>query len=265
MGLFGAAANALLIDDPQRKCEAAKSLWLTVEAGGLDWDRDEPVPPVETPGRPPRPQLVQPSGVPRRRLGSVDGRAALLHAIAHIEFNAINLALDAACRFRDMPEAFTLDWISVAADEARHFRLLEQRLSESGFEYGDFPAHNGLWEMAQKTGHSCLERMALVPRVLEARGLDVTPGMIRRLTGVGDMRSVEVLRVILNEEVRHVEIGSRWFRYCCTEQNVEPEATFLALLQSHFTGSIRGPFNMDARLKAGFSEAEMEAIASIGP
>jgi uncharacterized ferritin-like protein (DUF455 family) len=263
-GVFRLAADAFALPDPLQKCEATEALWARVEAGDFEWDRQTPAPPVNQPGRPELPQLVAPGQVPRRRLGSAEGRSALLHAIAHIEFNAINLALDAACRFRDMPEDYTLDWISVAADEARHFRLLDQRLRETGYSYGDFPAHNGLWEMAEKTALSCLERMALVPRVLEARGLDVTPGMIRRLTGVGDHPSVSILEVILSEEVRHVEIGSRWFRHCCEEANVEPESTFLDLLQTHFTGSLRGPFNLDARLKAGFSNAEMEAIASIG-
>lgn len=263
-GLFRSAADAFALADPLQKCTAVEALWLRVEAHDITWDRQTPVPPVSQPGRPDLPRLVAPGQVPRRRLGSAEGRAALLHAIAHIEFNAINLALDAACRFRDLPDDYNLEWISVAADEARHFRLLDERLSETGHAYGDFPAHNGLWEMAEKTALSCLERMALVPRVLEARGLDVTPGMIRRLTNVGDHKSVDILEIILSEEVRHVEIGSRWFRYCCEKENVEPESTFLELLQSHFTGALRGPFNLDARLKAGFSNAEMEAIASIG-
>jgi uncharacterized ferritin-like protein (DUF455 family) len=184
-----------------------------------------------------------------------------VHAIAHIEFNAINLALDAAYRFRDMPPEYHGDWLSVAADEARHFRLLQDRLAELGISYGDFPAHNGLWEMAEKTADRCLVRMALVPRVLEARGLDVTPGMIERLAAAGDHATVAVLRVILAEEVRHVAIGTRWFRYCCEREGLEPSATFLDLLERRHAGTVRGPFNLEARYAAGFSRQEMAALA----
>jgi uncharacterized ferritin-like protein (DUF455 family) len=186
-----------------------------------------------------------------------------VHAIAHIEFNAINLALDAVYRFRGMPGRYYEDWLSVAADEARHFQLLQDRLAALGRAYGDFPAHNGLWEMAEKTADSCLVRMALVPRVLEARGLDVTPGMIERLTAVGDLETVAVLRVILAEEVRHVAIGTHWFRHCCAQQGLEPSATFLALLESRHSGAVRGPFNLQARYAAGFSADEMERLAML--
>jgi len=198
--------------------------------------------------------------LPRRRLGSESGRAALVHAVAHIEFNAINLALDAAYRFRGMPRQFAVDWISVAADEVRHFRLVEARLAEIGHAYGDFDAHNGLWEMAVATAHSCLERMALVPRVLEARGLDVTPGMIERLRRVGDQRTVAVLEVILEEEVRHVAIGSHWFDYCCREAGVDPASTFLGLLAARFGSRAKGPLNRDARARAGFSSRELAEL-----
>lgn len=221
--------------------------------------RDASVEPIGEPGRPVRPELVEPISVPRRRLGSNAGRAALIHAIAHIEFNAINLALDAAYRFRDMPGEFTLDWLSVAGDEARHFRMLQVRLDELGFSYGDFPAHNGLWEMARVTASSCLARMALVPRVLEARGLDVTPGMISRLASLGDDKTVAILDVILEEEVRHVAIGTRWFRHCCARESRDPLPTFLELLRVHF-GKPRGPFNVDARLLAGFTPEELKAL-----
>lgn len=211
-------------------------------------------------GRPERPVLVDPSQVPRRRLGNQAGRTALIHAIAHIEFNAINLALDAVCRFRDMPKEYYSDWLSVAADEARHFQLLQHRLHQLGSEYGEHPAHNGLWEMAEKTTDSCLVRMALVPRVLEARGLDVTPAMMQRLQAVEDEDTVAVLRVILEEEVGHVAIGSRWFTWCCEQQGHDPDSTFLNLLESRYNGTVRGPFNRDARLLAGFSLDEMTAL-----
>ena len=235
-----------------------------VKQGSFQWDLDDPLQQNTVPGWPARPELVAPTKVPRRRLGSDEGRAALVHAIAHIEFNAINLALDAVCRFRDMPGQYYLDWVSVAEDEAGHFQLLQKRLGQLNRQYGDYPAHNGLWEMAEKTVDSCLVRMALVPRVLEARGLDVTPGMIERLRAVGDTATIAVLEVILAEEVRHVAIGTHWFRYCCKQENKPPAETFLELLRSRFPGSIRGPFNLAARTAAGFTEAEMDALMT-GP
>ena len=261
--LFEGAAHCLGISDPVDKCEAVSRLHAAWRNSGLRLQRDLPVAPIGPPGRPRRPELVEPARVPRRRLGSPQGRAALVHAIAHIEFNAINLALDAAYRFRDMPDAYYGDWLSVAADEARHFTLLQARLADMGSAYGDFPAHNGLWEMAQRTADSCLVRMALVPRVLEARGLDVTPGMIDRLEAAGDVKTVAVLRVILEEEVRHVAIGTHWFRFCCEREGREPFATFLDLLANRYAGSVRGPFNLEARYDAGFSPEEMAALSGV--
>lgn len=251
--------------DPQAKCEAVDQAWATARDAGWDLDSGESVTATLPPGRPPRPVLVAPGEVPRRRLGHPEGRAALVHAIAHIEFNAINLALDAAWRFRDMPPDFSKDWLSVAVDESRHFRMLQARLQALGCTYGDYPAHNGLWEMAEKTAHSVLERMALVPRVLEARGLDVTPGMMQRLQQAGDEETVAILAVILDEEVRHVDIGSRWFRWCCHREGVSPESTFMDLLQQHFSGGLRGPFNQEARSRAGFSDAELAALGVSKP
>ena len=257
---FEQIQHCLECADPAAKCEAVAALWAGVEAEGLAPAPACAASPIGDPGRPERPELVAPQDVPRRRLGSEAGRAALIHAIAHIEFNAINLALDAAWRFRSMPEGYATDWLSVAHDEARHFRLLETRLDELGHRYGDFPAHNGLWDMAVKTAHDPLERMALVPRVLEARGLDVTPGMIDRLRVAGDERTIEALEVILAEEVRHVEIGTRWFHHCCAEAGVDPDSTFLHLLETRFDGTVKGPFNWPARREAGFSAREEAAL-----
>lgn len=253
-------AEALEECDPAVKCRRVDSLWGSVSAGPIEHELPKPC----RAGRPERPELVSPASLPRRGLGSVQGRIALLHAVAHIEFNAINLALDAALRFADMPEDYYRDWLSVAFDEARHFRLLETRLHEIGAAYGDLPAHNGLWEMAEKTAHDPLVRMALVPRVLEARGLDVTPGMIEKLRNAGDDASVACLEVILEEEVRHVAIGSRWFRYLCEQRGWAPEATFRSLLREHYAGGLRGPFNHPARLEAGFSESELEDLELAG-
>lgn len=262
IAIFECTARCLSLSSPQQKCRAVTDLAMAVAAGEFEFDPHTPVTPIGVAGRPPKPELVEPSKVPRRRLGSEAGRAALVHAITHIEFNAINLALDAVYRFRDMPRQFYLDWVSVATDEARHFQMLSSRLQSMGFSYGDFPAHNGLWEMARRTADDCLKRMALVPRVLEARGLDVTPGMIRRLEAAGDLETVRILEIILEEEVRHVEIGSYWFRSCCDQRGLDSESIFLDLLKDYFKGSMRGPFNIPARMQAGFTQREMDAISS---
>ena len=215
MNIFALADTCLSATRIDEKLERSAQAAALVAVGAVALN-DASVAPraIAQPGRPSRPHLVEPRALPRRGLGSVEGRAALVHAVAHIEFNAIDLAWDAVYRFREMPPEYCRDWAAVAADETRHFRLLEARLAELGYAYGDFDAHNGLWEMAVKTSASCLARMALVPRVLEARGLDVTPPMIARLRSVGDTRTVEILEVILREEVAHVAAGSRWFAWC---------------------------------------------------
>jgi len=243
---------------PEDKCNKVASLWAAVSDQKIELVGD-PVCEISEPGRPLLPSLVHPRKVPRRRLGSEAGRASLVHAIAHIEFNAINLALDAAYRFRDFPPDYYTDWLSVAWDEVRHFRMLQQRLVEMGHQYGDFPAHNGLWEMAVKTADDPMIRMALVPRVLEARGLDVTPAMINRLEAAGDPQTVAILRIILAEEVRHVAIGSRWFRWCCQQRGLDYEQVFRELLAEYY-GVLKGPFNQSARLDAGFSADELEYL-----
>lgn len=218
---------------------------------------------IRVPGRPEKPELVDPKSVKHRKLVTPEGRAGLVHAVAHIEFNAINLALDAVYRFRDMPDHYYQDWLLVAAEESKHFSLLVGRLGKMDHQYGDFPAHNGLWEMAVKTDHDVLTRMALVPRVLEARGLDVTPGMIKRLEQVGDFETVEILEIILQEEIGHVTIGSFWFNYCCKNKDLEPDLTFRELLKEYTGGGLRGPLHTQARLQAGFSEAELERLVTL--
>ncbi len=251
MAWRAAAFAALTQRDPLLKCAAVDALQLDdVPSAAVagDWH--------QVPGRPERPVLVLPRAVPRRGLGTAEGRAALVHAVTHIEFNAINLALDAVCRFDGLPLAFYRDWISVARDEARHFRMLRGRLLELGYDYGDFAAHNGLWEAAEKTAHDALVRMALVPRVLEARGLDVTPAIIARLRDVGDLETLALLQIILAEEVRHVAIGTHWFRHLCAQRGVEPAATFKQLLAGHGV-RLQPPFNREARRQAGFVDAEL--------
>lgn len=218
------------------------------------------VEPLDTPGRPELPRLVPTNELSTRKISTEVGRAGFVHAIAHIEFNAINLAWDAAYRFRGLPTDYYNDWVTVATEEATHFGLLRDRLRALGYDYGDFPAHNGLWEMAQKTAFDPLVRMALVPRVLEARGLDVTPAMIHRLKSVGDAASAEILETILRDEVGHVEIGTRWFRYFCDQRGLESDATFKDLLKKYMSGKLNPPFNDEARKAAGFSDDEIAFI-----
>ncbi|MEI7036953.1 ferritin-like domain-containing protein [Fulvimonas yonginensis] len=262
--LHHAARRCLEASDPADKLRLTHETWQALQAGELRPDHAAPPPvPMGPPGRPARPRLVEARQVPQRGLGTPAGRAALVHAIAHIEFNAINLAWDAVYRFRGFPEDYYRDWASCAHDEARHFAMLQDRLAELGHAYGDFDAHNGLWEMAEKTAHSDLARMALVPRVLEARGLDVTPGMIERLRGVGDVRTVAILEVILREEVAHVAAGTRWFRWCCERDGLEPRATFVGLLRDYMGGGLRGPFNHPARQEAGFDPEEMRQLVAL--
>lgn len=260
--LYAAAYDCLMQTNLERKLACAQRLYADWQAGKLLRENlpDCPVQPVPVPGRPARPELVHPRQVRQRKLTTPEGRRALLHAIAHIEFNAINLGLDAVYRFRDMPDAYYGDWLQVAAEEAYHFSLLSRRVRDFDCVYGDLPAHNGLWEQACKTDDDVMVRMALVPRVLEARGLDVTPGMMERLREVGDIETIGILEIILRDEIGHVRIGSRWFRYCCEQRGLEPEATFRQLLRQVMGAPLRGPFYTEARLQAGFSAKELEQL-----
>lgn len=262
--LHAAARQCLEAADPAEKVRLTFETFAALGEGRLAPAPDAPPPlPITLPGRPVRPRLVSPRQLAQRGLGTDEGRAALVHAIAHIEFNAIDLAWDAVYRFRGMPVDYYRDWAACAHDEARHFSLLQARLGELGHAYGDFDAHNGLWEMAEKTAHSDTARMALVPRVLEARGLDVTPGMMGRLRHQSDHRTVAILEVILREEVAHVAAGTRWFHWCCQRDGLEPEATFATLLNDYMNGSLRGPFNLPARREAGFSESELAWLGAL--
>jgi len=260
------ALECLLTGDPDDKCRLTHALKLAtannpVETGG---GIETAVMVVDSPGRPERPVLVAPRDLERRRLGTLEGRAVLIHALTHIEFNAINLALDAVYRFRGQPEAFYRDWIRVADEEATHFLLLRNHLRVLGYDYGDFPGHDGLWEMAQKTAHDLVARMALVPRCLEARGLDVTPGIRAKLFNCGDHAAAAILDIILRDEIGHVTVGDRWFKYACDQKQLEPEATFRAMVETYFVGELKGPFHIEARKKAGFSEAELAYLEQGG-
>jgi len=212
------------------------------------------------PGRPEKPDLIAPRLVKHRAMNTAEGRAALIHALAHIEFNAINLALDAMWRFNKMPLAFYTDWLKVADEEAYHFSLLNAHLQTLGYTYGDFDAHNSLWEMAEKTQESVLARIALVPRTMEARGLDASPPLRNKLAQAGDTKAAEILDIILRDEIGHVAIGNAWFHWLCVQQNLAPVETFNALCMQYQAPKLRPPFNLDARRKAGFSEVELDYL-----
>ena len=258
--LFAYAAECLAESDPQEKILKTRRVAESWADGALRWESNGPIRPITEPGRPDRPHLVSPAQVPWRGVADRAERAALIHALAHIEFNAVNLAWDAVYRFRGLPKAFYDDWIQVAVDEARHFQLLRERLRAHEADYGDFDAHNGLWEMAVKTADDLVARMALVPRVLEARSLDVTPTIIQRLRSVGDSETADVIAVIERDEQAHVTAGSRWFRYACEARGLDPEPTFRQLVRRYMKGRLKKPFNARARRDSGFSEVEVEDL-----
>jgi uncharacterized ferritin-like protein (DUF455 family) len=254
-----AAALSILVDaDADRKASRARGLDVALPAGA----GDTIVEPPGIPGRPPRPMLVPHALVKRRSMATVEGRAALIHALAHIELNAIDLALDLCWRFAGMPEAFYRQWIEVAKEEALHFELLRDHLRSLGFAYGDFPAHNALWEMAEKTKHDLLARVALVPRTLEARGLDASPPIRAKLVAAGDLRAGAILDIILRDEIGHVAVGNHWYREVCAARSLDPIATYAELAERYRAPRLRGPFNLDARRAAGFDDAELAALVS---
>lgn len=260
MGAMLDALDVLNTADPREKADRARRMqaeWLVSNDLGTAFG-DLP----EQPARPAKPELVSPMDVPRRRLGSPAGRGALLHAVAHIELNAIDLAADMIARFTTHPalraedrQVFVTDWAQVCDDEARHFLMLSERMEELNVAYGDHPAHNGLWEAALDTRSNFPARVAIAPLVLEARGLDVTPGMIERLTSVGDTRSADVLSIIYQEEIAHVATGARWFKYLAAQQPETPESYFHTLVRNHFKGQVKSPFNEKARTLAGLSRS----------
>jgi uncharacterized ferritin-like protein (DUF455 family) len=261
MELRQQALQALCTVDPRDKAALARALW--ERASALPLSSAAPVPTAPLPGRPDRPQLVHPARVPRRSPSKIEGLAALLHAIAHIEFNAINLALDAAWRFEGMPRPFHEDWLRVAAEEALHFTLLADHLESLGFAYGDFEAHDGLWTMCEKTSVDIVARMALVPRTLEARGLDATPRIQDNLRKVGTpqaLRAVEILDVILRDEVGHVAIGNHWYRWLCERAGLDPLRHYREIARRYAAPRLFPPFNMEARRRAGFTDAEMAEL-----
>lgn len=260
----GAARAVLLAADPLDKVKAARAAQRAWLRGGLVHLFDAKMP--DRPARPPKPELLAPSAMPKRgRGGSERGRIAMLHALAHIEFAAIDLAFDLAGRFGDQfPRSFVDDWFSVGADEAMHFALLDRRLKALGSGYGALPAHDGLWEAAEETAHDPLARLAVVPMVLEARGLDVTPTTVARFEAAGDARSAAILMRIYRDEIRHVRAGAYWFGYGCEAQRIAPVSHWQRLVRRHFRGAIKPPFNDSARDEAGLSRDYYAGVAAAG-
>lgn len=260
------AYHWLMTADPRQKSAGADALYRQAQKAD---DADVTASPQQAiarvidPGRPTLPKLVPPRDLPRRITHTQEGRNAMAHAFAHIEFNAINIALDAVYRFDHMPADYYRDWLRVAAEEAKHFLLLDDYLAQHDCAYGNFPAHNSLWETVCATDHDVMIRMALVPRVLEARGLDVTPAIADKLRQVGDEALVEILGIIYSDEIGHVEIGTHWFRYCAEDRGLDPRNTFRDLLSKYMKGRIRGPYDEPGRLAAGFSQEEINDLKAM--
>lgn len=267
--VYALAEQCLFQADVESKLAVTLAAWQACQDGRLDLagarveaGAAEPraIAATAFPLHPPR---VEPRQVPQRKLSSAEGRLALLHAVAHIEFTAIHLAWDILYRFRDTPEQFRRDWLRVAEEEARHFAMIRDRLRELGSDYGELPAHGSLWQLAVDTAGDLLARLALVPRCMEARGLDVTPAMIEKLQRAGDQASAEHLKIILRDEIGHVALGSHWFQWECQRRGLEAESAYFDLLRLHLKSALRGPFNLEARRAAGFSEQELARLPAI--
>jgi uncharacterized ferritin-like protein (DUF455 family) len=255
------ALQLLRCRDPDDKAHGVRQLDVLAEAGAAEIIDEPP----GLPGRPERPALVAHTRLRPRSAQTREGRAALLHALAHIELNAIDLGLDICWRFAGLPGAFYRQWLQVAREEALHFGLLRDHLASLGHRYGDFDAHDGLWQMAERTRSDLLARLALVPRTLEARGLDASPAVKAKLLAAGDTRGGEILDIILRDEIGHVAVGNHWYRWLCAQRGLDPLATYAELAARHGAPRPRGPFNLAARRAAGFDEAELAALSTIAP
>ena len=263
MELRQSALQAYEINHATQKALAVQTLAQQASAQQVDCTVHFVAPTL--PGRPSLPALVPPQNVPRRSPYTAQGHAALMHSIAHIEFNAIDLALDAVWRFSHLPQAYYRDWMQVAGEEAKHFLLLQNHLQSYGFGYGDFTAHDGLWTLCDRTRHDVAARMALIPRTLEARGLDATPVVQNKLRRVGSpqaLAAVEILDIILQDEVGHVAIGNRWYHWLCEQRGLDPQKFAANVAQEHKAPVPKPPFNHLARRLAGFSEDEIQALSA---
>jgi uncharacterized ferritin-like protein (DUF455 family) len=265
---LSAAARAIVVaSDPAEKVRLAKATADAWRARALSLgSRSTALPMPDRPGRPERPLLLPPRAMPKRSTQGIKGRIALLHSLAHIELNAVDMTWDLLGRFNTatMPQSFWDDWVQVGLEEATHFELVQRRLGELGARYGDLPAHDGLWQAAQATGNSLIARIAVVPLVLEARGLDVSPGLISSLEAHGDTQSAAVIGVIYRDEMKHVAYGAKWFRFLCERHRLVPEATFHNLVRMYFRGPIKPPFNDRARAEAGLVPGFYKPLVATG-
>ncbi|MEN9886677.1 MAG: hypothetical protein RL758_1255 [Pseudomonadota bacterium] len=262
MELRHLALQAFATPDPDEKTRLV-NLWRNDKAAFHLDAQAQLCPANDQPGRPEKPQLIHPGKVPKRSPHTLAGRAALMHAIAHIEFNAIALALDAVWRFSGMPESYYQQWMQVAVEEAYHFGLVRDRLAQMGCRYGDHTAHDGLWEMCEHTKHDITARMALVPRTLEARGLDATPIIQAKLQAIGtpDAKAcMGILDIILRDEIGHVAVGNHWYRWLCERKNLEPLAHYSQLLVQYDAPVPKPPYNLRARERAGFTPQELSVL-----
>ena len=261
MELRSTALHLLQGQDPVLLVQSMHSMWSQRGEWRVDPDDQLTHPPGPFPGRPTRPRLCPPQNVPSRSVHTTHGLAGMVHAICHIEFNAIHLALDAIWRFPGLPEAYYRDWLQVAYEESTHFQKLHQLLQHMGHQYGDFDAHDGLWQMCEKTAHDVIARMALVPRTLEARGLDATPIIQHKLALTDSPFASEfkaILDIILRDEIGHVAVGNRWYRWLCEQHQLDPLTHYPVLVQRHTAPRLKPPFNQQARLDAGFTQEEID-------
>lgn len=258
------ALEILVITDPKTKVDRVQQLFADYHQQHIALDVSASLDSKELtlPGRPQKPELVPPLAVPKRKMDTLEGRLSLLHSLAHIEFNAMNLALDAIWRFPDMPTQYYADWLKVAKEEAYHFSLIQDHLQSVGVAYGDFPAHNSLWEMVERTADAVIARMALVPRTMEARGLDAVPAIRDRFKQIKDDKVVEILEIILRDEVGHVLIGNQWFNFLCTKEGLSPIKTYRDLAKAYRAPVLKGPFNLVARKQAGFTAEELSLLGT---
>lgn len=258
--LYQEAQYCFLLSDPDEKLDASFAVAGAFQASQLEWKEGDVPENLVMPGRLNRPVLVPPDSVSRRGFGTITQRAALIHALAHIELTAVNLAWDCIYRYREMPYEYYQDWVSAAADEAKHFFALRGRLRAMGFDYGDFAAHDELWESAVQTAGDLVDRMGILHRVYEARALDVVPKTLDKFQAIGDSKTADVLATVANDEVRHVGAGTRWFRYRCEQKGTDPDSLFFCLLKKYMNRYPKGPFNKEARSKAGFSDQELAML-----
>ena len=246
--------------DPNLKAQATLALDLSLPVGAHDILSA----PAAGPGRAARPVLVPHTQLKAKSMATPEGRAMLVHSIAHIELNAIDLALDVVWRFDSMPEDFYRDWVRIAKEEAKHFLLIQKHIVSMGFDYGCFPAHNSLWDMAERTKGDLLARIGLVPRTMEARGLDASPGVKNKLVSAGDLAAGRIMDIILEEEIGHVAAGNRWYRHVCQERGLDPIATYRELIQQYDAPKLKSPYNLEARRMAGFDDEELQYLAANG-